>query len=281
MKNKNAGWQRVLLLIIPYFIFVAIFQLIGASISGIAFENYGNSEFKVSSYQHMTMSLFSLLGTFVVLWFFMKFLDKEKFIQLGFSTKNRTKDISIGIILGAVIMIVGYFILILLDEIHFEKINFNINELIMSVATFTFVAIMEESLLRGYVLKNFMISFNKYIALIVSSLLFAIMHGANPNIDSFALLNLFLAGLLLGISYIYTKNLWFPIALHLSWNLFQTLVGFNVSGQDVYSIIEFSMFDKNRINGGDFGFEGSILAVITMITLTIYINNYYRLKQLK
>lgn len=120
-----------------------------------------------------------------------------------------------------------------------------------------------------------MISFNKYVALIVSSILFSLMHGFNPNIDLFSLFNIFLAGILLGLSYIYTKNLWFPIALHLSWNLFQTIFGFNVSGQDSYSLIEFSIYENNLLNGGDFGFEGSILSVISMIITIIGIWIYY------
>jgi hypothetical protein len=87
------------------------------------------------------------------------------------------------------------------------------------------VAVVEETLFRGYVLKNFMESFNKYAALIISSGLFSSMHYFNLDFDLFSFFSLFLAGILFGISYIYTKNLWFPIALHLSWNLFQALFG--------------------------------------------------------
>lgn len=122
-------------------------------------------------------------------------------------------------------------------------------------------------------------SFNKYIALIVSSILFALIHSFNPHIDLFSLFDLFLAGIVLGLSYIYTKNLWFPIALHLSWNLFQTLLGFNVSGKDTYSIIEFGMKERNLMNGGDFGFEGSYLSIIAEVVTIIGIGIYYNRKK--
>ena len=94
------------------------------------------------------------------------------------------------------------------------------------------------------------------------------MHGANPNISLFSLLGLFLAGIALGSSYMYTKNLWYPIAFHFSWNLFQSLLGFNVSGQDIYSIIEFTVPENNKINGGQFGFEGSIFSILTEFILS-------------
>ncbi|WP_298363642.1 type II CAAX endopeptidase family protein [uncultured Lutibacter sp.] len=274
MENKNIhrGWQRVLLIIIPYIFVVAIFQLIGALVSGL---DMTNIEAQKTIEQQVIMSFSSLLATFLVILVFMKFIEKEKLINLGFDTKNRLSDFITGIVIGAVIMSSGYFLLQYLGEINYEKTIINSKEIVLSILLFTIVSVMEEMLLRGYVLRNLMISFNKYVALIVSSLIFAVMHGFNPNIDLFSMTNIFLAGILLGLSYIYTKNLWFPIALHLSWNLFQTLFGFNVSGQDTYSIIEFSITENSLLNGGAFGFEGSILSVIAMIIAIIGIAFYY------
>lgn len=277
MKNKHRGWQRVLLIILPYIFIVGIFQYIGAVVAGA---DIVDPNFQKNSEQHVIMSLFSLIGTLLVIWIFMKYLDNEKFVNLGFQTKNRLTDFIFGIVLGAVIMILGYFILLYLNEIIYVKTIFNFKEIILSVILFTIVAFIEEILLRGYILRNLMLSFNKYIALVTSSVIFALMHGFNPNIDLFSMTNIFLAGILLGISYIHTKNLWFPIALHLSWNLFQTILGFNVSGQDSYSLIEFSISENTLLNGGAFGFEGSILSVIAMVISIGGIWLYYERKKL-
>ena len=272
--NKNRGWQRVLLLIFPYIIIVGVFQLIGVICAGVDINN-PNPDY--TTLQHTIISVFNVLGTCLLLWLFMEFADKEKFINLGFQIKNRGKDIIIGIILGLVIISLGYFSLLFLKEINYTKITFNFKEVLLSILLFTLVSAGEEMLFRGYILKNLMISFHKYTALLVTSLLFALMHGFNPNIDLFSLLNLFLGGIVLGITYIHTKNLWFPMALHLSWNLFQTFYGFNVSGQKSYSIIEFTIQNPNKLNGGEFGFEGTILAVIAqIITISIIAFYYYR-----
>jgi len=273
MKNKHRGWQRVLLLIIPYIFIVGFFQFIGALILGI---DLADLHFQKTSEQHIIMAFFSLLGTLLVIWLFMKFLDKESFLKVGFETKNRLNEFFIGIGIGALIMSTGYFLLLFLGEINFQRVVFNFKEIIISIGLFIIVAVMEEILFRGYILKNLMISFNKYVALLISSIIFALMHGLNPNMDLLSLTSIFLAGILLGISYIHTKNLWFPIGLHLSWNLFQTILGFNVSGQKSYSLIEFSITENNIINGGDFGFEGSILSIIAMIVTVFGIEIYYR-----
>lgn len=273
LPNKNRGWQRVLLIIIPFIFIGGIFQYIGLLVAQVDLKDLENIH--QSSEQHLITTSFDLLGVFITIWIFMKFVDREKLINLGFYTQNRFKDFIFGIGLGAFIMLTSYLFLILTDEIYFEKIVFSIKDIFISILVFSMVAILEEVLLRGYILRNLMISFNNYVALVISSILFSLLHAFNPNIDLFSLAGLFLAGLLLGASYIHTKNLWFPIALHLSWNLFQTLFGFNVSGQDFYSLIEFNFEESNLLNGGAFGFEGSILSIIIEITIIVGIITYY------
>jgi membrane protease YdiL (CAAX protease family) len=254
---------------------VGIFQFIGMLITGVDIENING---EISTINQLTISCFDLLGTFLILFIFMKVVDKEKFINLGFHTNERFSEFYLGVVLGAILILIGYFILMALNQIKFEKIVFNPSELISSIILFFIVAIVEETLFRGYVLRNLMISANKYVALIISSLLFTIMHGFNPNIEYLGIINLFLAGIFLGISYIHTKNLWFPIALHFSWNLFQTHFGFNVSGQNSYSLIEFKIMENNMFNGGTFGFEGSILSIIFLLFSIVGIELYFTKK---
>ncbi|WP_222843479.1 CPBP family intramembrane glutamic endopeptidase [Roseivirga misakiensis] len=274
--NKVKGWQRILLLIVPYLIVVGILQYIGALIVGVDITNLESQE---TSIQLLIISIFDLLGTFIVLWMFMQNVDKSPFINLGFHTKNRLKEFLYGIFLGLIIISLGFLLLLYLEEIFIVEVNFDLEELVISIMLFTSVAVVEETLMRGYILKNLMSSFNKYVALVISSILFALMHSFNPNISLFSLFDLFLAGILLGLSYVYTKNLWFPIALHLSWNLFQTLLGFNVSGQDTYSIIEFQIQESNLMNGGLFGLEGSYISIVAELIAILVIWKYYNGKK--
>lgn len=273
---NHSGWARVIALIFPYFIIVGLFQLAGVFVAGIPF---GDKDFQKTSLQQLIMTFFSFLGTLLLVWIFMKYMDKQNFMEVGLQIKNRKNDIIIGTLLGLVIMGLAYVSLWAAEEIIYTEYNFDVLELIYTTLLFILVAILEEVLFRGYILKNLMLSFNKYIALIISSIVFAIAHGANSNISLFSLTGLFLAGIALGVSYIYTKNLWYPIAFHFSWNLFQSLFGFNVSGQDIYSIIEFTVLENNMMNGGQFGFEGSIFSLITELTLVALIIYYYQVKK--
>ncbi len=261
LHKTKLGWARVLIIIIPYYLFVGIFEVIGMLLSGVPLTSL-EAVTHMSPYQSAIIHVFGCISTLLFLWIIMRILDQKPFLDLGFHLKNRGKDIIVGLLLGLGIMGTGYGILSFTHEISFSKYNLSWADLGWSILLFVCVAVIEETLTRGYILRNFMQSMNKYLALVVTSLLFAAMHGFNPNMSWFSWLSLFLAGIVLGITYIYTKNLWFPIALHFSWNFFQSLFGFNVSGQDMYSWIEFSIDSPNFLNGGAFGFEGSYLSLI-------------------
>lgn len=209
----------------------------------------------------------------------MKYVDEERFTLIGLDIKNRGKDILVGIFIGLIVLGGNIFLLMELNEVIFLKVNFDLLETLYICLVCLFVSFSEEILFRGYILKNFLKSMNSFMALILSALLFALIHSFNPNVDWFSFLALFLGGVLLGIPYIFTKNLWFSISLHFSWNFFQTLFGFNVSGINLYSLIEFNVLEKNMFNGGDFGFEGSILSIISQILLIFGIVLYYYQKK--
>lgn len=281
MHNNNPhikGRLRVVFLILPYIFIITIFSLIGMLIADIDLR-LKNPDRTV--YQSLILSFFNFLGTLLVLLFFVKFVDNERFINIGLRLKNKAKDFFAGILCGLFIMALAYILLLSLNQIIFLKFSFLPLDLVNVLFLFVFVSLTEELLFRGYILRNFMYSFNKTTALIASSLLFSIMHGFNPDFSLFSFINLFLAGILLGISYTFTKNLWFPIALHFSWNFFQSLFGFNVSGLDSYSFIEFEIPESNLINGGEFGFEGSILSIFIQAVLIICIYLFYNTKTKK
>jgi len=276
-QSKYNGWQRIVLIAIPWLIFVGIFQLFGAYLMGF---DYGNLNLQKTSEQQLIIQFFTFLGTILVVWLFMKYVDKEKFINVGFQLKNRINEFSTGLLIGFIIMLLGFGFLELIDEIQFQGIVFDLKEFTLSILLFILVALAEEIFFRGYVLRNLMNSYNKYLALVISSVIFSLIHGFNPNIDIIGFTNIFLSGILLGITYIHTKNLWFPIALHFSWNFFQTVLGFNVSGQNAYSVIEFSRNENTNLNGGSFGFEGSLLSILAITIILIAIIIYYNRKKL-
>ena len=134
-KGKYIGWVRVLAMIIPYFIIVAIFQFLGSWVSGIKFME---TEIDKTTEQQAIVSFFSLVGTFLVIWIFNTFWDKEKFIQLGFQTKNRLKEFTVGLVLGASVIGLGYLLFLTFGQICFLKVEFDGKELLLTIVVFLF-----------------------------------------------------------------------------------------------------------------------------------------------
>lgn len=73
-------------------------------------------------------------------------------------------------------------------------------------------ALLEEMIYRGYILRTLR-PYGNMFAVIVSSLLFSLMHGNLRQIP-FA----FVVGLVLGLLYVISDNIWLPIAVHFANN---------------------------------------------------------------
>ena len=274
---NHSGYLRVLAFVIPYFFSIGIFQLIAYSIAKVKLLSIDEER---TTIQQLIIALFSCIGSITIVWIFTKYVDKEKLRSIGIFKQKLHKDLIIGFLIGSLSIAFGTCILFLTQKITFVSIHLDLIELIYTVILFSLVAIGEEIVFRAYVLKNLLISFNKYVALFSSSILFSLMHFANPYLNSISVISLLFAGLLFGITYIQSKSIWMPITIHLSWNLFQTIFGYNVSGISSYKLFAIKITGEPRFTGGNFGFEGSIYSIVIQgIVIVFFIYLLGRQKQ--
>jgi hypothetical protein len=230
----------------------------------------------------LSMTTFQVLGSFLALWIATRFIDRKPLMSIGLSWENKAKEMLIG--LGfAFAFIAGLFLVLMaVGAIKFTGYEgFKPGVFIVSMMLFL-AAFDEEIIFRGYILNSMMDSSkNRWIALGGSSLLFALMHAANPGVWSnwVPMTELFAAGFILGISYTFTKNLWFPTFFHFGWNFFQGLLGFEISGINVDSWKMISHENTGNvpdiISGGVFGIEGSVITLTCTIICTYLIFKYY------
>jgi membrane protease YdiL (CAAX protease family) len=281
------GWLRAVLGFIAALLAMAIASSTGisiiASLKGIDMSQLmAQQEMivqKLGIYAYALTSLLGLLATALILWIFRRFVDRRTFNSLGFAWQNYKKHFLEGIGLGFFLVAAGFIFLYILGMLTISNIQIEPLTLIGYLLMFIVVALNEEILMRGYFLNNMMTSMNKYIALLISSIIFAIIHMANANINLIAFFNIFLAGVVLGIYYAYTKNLWLPIGLHLAWNFFEGPVfGFEVSGLKTSSIIIHEIQGNTLLTGGEFGFEASLPATVLICLLIVVLHKKYRIE---
>ncbi len=219
-----------------------------------------------------------LIGIFLSAWIVWHFRGVS-LTGLGRSLAIRKKDLLSGISLAIVLYAVGFGVSLLAGAVEIAGVVFNPSSLLISFVFFLLVAITEEFALRGFVLERMLQGgVNKFWALFLSATLFSLVHIANPNFDFLSFINILLAGILLGSSYIYTRNLCFPIALHWFWNWIQgPVLGYEVSGNKFCDgLLTLYLPETNLINGGAFGFEGSILCTVLMVAGTAVILKMFR-----
>jgi uncharacterized protein len=131
------------------------------------------------------------------------------------------------------------------------------------------LAAVEEIAVRGYLLQALERSWGRWLAVAVSSVIFAFLHAQNRFIwsEPLAFVGLCLAGLYLASAYLITGNLWLAIFLHAGWNLMEgPIFGLPVSGTVVpISVLQTSAHGPALWTGGQFGPEAGLLLCLLMV----------------
>jgi len=272
------GWIRALLYFFAFLMVAFLFQAVSLYALAVATGQgvqalMESMETPEGAMNFTFIQFFGLLGTLLLTFLFRRYLDRGSLISLGFDIKGRLPDVLLGLGIGFGLIAIGFVLLVLLCSLHVTGVQFNPSAIIVYKVLLIMVALNEEISVRGYMLHNLMHSVNRYAALVISSLLFSVMHLLNPSFSLVSFVNIVLAGILLGVYYIHRQNLWFPIALHFAWNFFQGPVfGFEVSGINLPGFIQQQVNGNELITGGEFGFEGSVILSLLLLG-AIYATN--------
>lgn len=166
----------------------------------------------------------------------------------------------IGFLLGSFLIAVVTLTIYLIGAIEWTHIKLIMGDIFVSFVLLALIAAAEEYIFRALILRKLAHRINKWLALFISSLLFAVVHLANLNITPLAFINIFLGGLAFGITYMASRSLAFVIGFHTAWNFLQgPILGFPVSGLPFEGLLTMELTGNKLINGGEFGVEGSII----------------------
>lgn len=284
--RKLKPWL-IILSAIPAFVILAIVLQYGLGGGLSLILGFGFSIEEANEAYPILFRYYDLIGTILLgilfIWIYWVKIQKNSFVSIGFQNKKRLLKESLGgIITGTILISVTFFSLLIFSQIEIVKINFQLELILFPLLSFIVTGFFEETIFRGYLVGSIMKLANKYLALILVAMPFSIAHFVN-GINTFSLiptLNIFLAGILLGVVYIHTNRLWFPIAIHFIWNfLLGPVCGSPVSGvPQEHSIIEIDMVGSSYLTGGDFGFEGSVIMTVLIIILILILEIIYRIK---
>lgn len=277
------SWKRLGWLVVEIILFVVVLLVVAGLLLGIAGFLHGLSAEDAQT-QGLGMSMYEAgmaIGAVVALWVVCRvsrqvFLDVKP--RVGYAISGHVRELLAGIGVAVALYGAGFLLLLLAGGISVTSVNSCFSSLLQTWIFFFFVALFEETACRGFLLGRMMdAGVNKFVALFLSSAVFSSLHLFNPNFAAVPFFNLLLAGVLLGSAYIYTRNLWFAIMLHWFWNWLQgPVLGFEVSGNRIgESLLTLQTPDMPLLNGGPFGFEGSLVCTALMVACTFLVIRYY------
>jgi uncharacterized protein len=221
----------------------------------------------------------SLVAAVVSVWLAGRFFDRRPLSGFGLRfDRVWWLDFCFGLVLGALLMTAIFFVELAAGWITvtgtFETGGngrpFTL-AILLPLVVFGCVGFYEELLVRGYQLQNMAEGLNFpsvgprvaiLLAWVLSSVLFGLLHLANPNASLISTLSITFAGLLLGTGYVLTGRLAIPIGLHIAWNFFQgNVFGFPVSGLEPLSatFVSIGQGGPSLFTGGAFGPEAGLL----------------------
>ncbi len=208
----------------------------------------------------------AVISTYI--YFFRKYEKRE---IKEFSSRGIAKYLLGGTMIGVVLQSLTMLVIVLNGGFEIVSVNPISNVIIPFTIAFT-VAVFEEILIRGIIFRIIEEKLGSYISLLISAIIFGALHLLNPNSTLISGLCIGIeAGLLLGAAYIYTRNLWFPIAIHFAWNFMQSgIFGAITSGNEkTSSLLTTKLTGNSFITGGEFGPEGTIQALIFCVLASI------------
>lgn len=202
--------------------------------------------------------------------------------NLGVDT-NRTSKVRplplylTGLLLGFGLLTSVCLILIATKNLTFNGLGVNSQNIwiVLSGIPMWFIqGASEEIMFRGYMIPRIKKRFGSVFAIVFSSILFAVFHGANIGFTWLAGINLFIIAVFFALIYIYTDSIWLTCAAHTAWNFCQgSLYGLEVSGSSSGISIISSSYAPDApayMYGGAFGPEGGLaVTIVTIVGIII------------
>lgn len=189
-------------------------------------------------------------------------------IGLGWCQASR-RNLGLGLLAGA-----GAALLVLVPPLALRVAEFqkdaqhpaDLGSVAFVSVVLLFGAIGEEMLFRGYGFQVLVASLGPYATILPISVLFGLAHMNNVNASPIGILNTVAWGVVFGVAFLRSGDLWLPIGIHYGWNATLPLFGVNLSGFTMGST-GYSMTWKISPlwSGGDYGPEAGLLVSLVLI----------------
>ena len=206
----------------------------------------------------------------------LRIYERGQLADIGMQwSKESRRNLLVGLVggLGAACLVLGPPLLTGFAELRPDPENSaSLGSFFFVYLVLMFGAIGEEMLFRGYGFQILLGRIGPFATILPVSVLFGLSHSSNQSATPLALINTVGWGIILGVAFLRSGDLWLPIGLHLSWNWALPLFGVNLSGFTI-GITGYSLqwMLGDIWSGGAYGPEGGILTSLALVVLAFYL----------
>jgi membrane protease YdiL (CAAX protease family) len=180
------------------------------------------------------------------------------------SREGAVRELGVGVAIGAGLVIIVVVTFWVLGYYVVAGTNAG-TVLLVAFANDASGAVVEEILFRAVVFRISEEALGTWLALLISALLFGLLHIGEPGAIPVALA----AGVLLSCAYMLTRRLWLPIGIHFAWDFTQDGV-FGVAA-GAKGLLQAGLTGPSLLSGGEIGIEASILALAVVLIADVYL----------
>lgn len=224
----------------------------------------------------MGITATTLLAAAFTNWLVLRIYEGRPLVDLGlWWERASSENLALGLLGGA-----GSAVLVLLPALIAGAAKIvrtpnnqpGIGTLLFVMVLLAAGAVGEEMVFRGYGFQVLLAKFGPYATIVPVGIVFALLHGNNPNATRLGIANTTGFGILFGYAYWKSRDLWLPIGLHLGWNFTLPLFGVPLSGLRMnVTGHEVSWTAGALWSGGAYGPEASVLTSGALILLSFYL----------
>ncbi len=213
------------------------------------------------------ISLFITAFSTAAAMLYCRFIERRSLVSMGLTKVRAVPDYALGWAAGAFMFAAAALVCVGTGALRLRYQGGSVLMLALFFLGYMVQGMSEEVLVRGYLMTSLTARAPVWLAVTLSSLLFASMHLLNPGITLPAFINLMLFGVFASLVTLRYQRLWGICALHSAWNFVQgNVLGISVSGTGLRtSVFAGELTGSELINGGAFGLEGGVAVTAVLV----------------
>lgn len=263
---KSILW-KVIQIRLTRIVLAAVFVSIGVVMTQLVISLFGSTA--ASPTISILSIVIALAAVYISYRLYTQWIEKRQVTEL--SANGAVKEISLGLLLGFGIITTVIGVLWAIGSYQVSGFNSWLVLLPAAVANIP-SGFVQEILFRGILFRITEESLGTWFALIISTLLFGLVHIFSAGATVFSTLSIMLeAGILLAAAYILTRRLWLAVGIHIAWDFaVDGIFGVGSSaltGNPIHGLLQAKLIGPDLLTGGQFGVEVSVIALVVALSV--------------